>query len=137
MTSLSPPVHFQPESWNLKWVSYTQYVVGSCFLIHTSTVSFDWWLDELMNSFHLFLGWLLKDEDLVLPFIFVFLFLYIRCFFPIVFCLIWFSHCLWPFSQFLLFLCFMFMFYVCVWYYPEVCIKSPIDKVFPFPLIAS
>ena len=87
----------------------------------------------LLNSIHLYLGWLLIDEALVLPFYLLFSGCYISIgSFNMCFSLIfWFGGFLWCFSQFLLFcvfscLCFRFMF--CD--YILVCINISISQSF-------
>ena len=98
--TLCLPLELNCVSW--------KHIVGSCFLIHTSTVSSDWWMDELMNSIHLFLGWLLKDEDLVLPFC--------LCFFislyPLFLCHCFLSHMIQWLSMTFFSVSFIFVFHV-------------------------
>ena len=53
-------------SLELRCVFWRQQIVGSCFLIHPATVC------HLVNSIYLYLGWLLIDEDLILPFYLLF-----------------------------------------------------------------
>ena len=121
-------------SLELNCVSWKHHIVGSCFLIHTSTVSSDWWMDALMNSIRLFLGWLLKDEDLVLPFC--------LCFFislyPLFLC-----HCFVSFDSVIVYDLFLSFFYFCVSCFCFIVLILPwglykkFHKVSPFPLIAS
>ena len=49
-------------SVELRWISWKQYIVGSCAWIHLATV---FWL---VNTVHWHLGWLLINEELLLPF---------------------------------------------------------------------
>lgn len=88
-------------SLDLRWVSWQQHIVGSCFLIHPATLS-------LVSFIYLHrLGWLLIYEDLLLTFYLYFspIALYLFCFFSLVILsaklVWWFSIMTFPIFSFL------------------------------------
>ena len=117
-------------SLELRWVFWRQHIIGSCFLIHQPLCVF--WF---MNSINLHLGWLLINENLVMPFYLLFsgcsvsLSFLSLCVFLSAILFSWFSMMFFSVSSF-------YMFCVSALDLSFVCIKCLIDKIVLFLLIA-